>query len=82
MHQLANADIEQAEKAMKALVALLHAVLRSIYMAEDMLALQRQTEMNQTELLKAVIARIQADVLQNRDQEVIQTSQRLVRLAL
>ncbi|WP_236693273.1 hypothetical protein [Pseudomonas sp. C5pp] len=52
------------------------------YMAEDMLALQQHTEMNQTELLKAVIARIQADVLENRDQEVIRALQRLARLAL
>lgn len=51
-------------------------------MAEDMLALQQHTEMNQTELLKAVIARIQADVLENRDQEVIRALQRLARLAL
>ncbi|KPM61305.1 hypothetical protein HB4184_19600 [Pseudomonas putida] len=51
------------------------------HMAEDMLALQQQTEMNQTELLKAVIALIQADVLEDRDEEVIRALQRLARLA-
>lgn len=52
------------------------------HMADDMLALQQQTEMNQTELLKAVIALIQADVLEARDEEVIRTLQQLARLAL
>ncbi|MGE8060907.1 hypothetical protein [Pseudomonas sp. NPDC089547] len=52
------------------------------YTAKDMLALQQQTEMNQTELLKAVIALIQADVLEARDDEVILALQRLARLAL
>ena len=52
------------------------------YTAKDMLALQQQTEMNQTELLKAVIALIQADVLKARDDEVILALQRLARLAL
>lgn len=52
------------------------------HMAEDMLALQQQTDMNQTELLKAVIAVIQADVLEKRDEQVIQALQRLARLAL
>ncbi|WP_449433966.1 hypothetical protein [Pseudomonas putida] len=51
------------------------------HMAEDFQALQKQTQMNQTELLKAVIARIQADVLEARDPEVIHTLQRLARLA-
>ncbi|MFF7064272.1 hypothetical protein [Pseudomonas sp. NPDC008258] len=50
--------------------------------AKDMLALQQQTEMNQTELLKAVIALIQADVLEARDDEVILALQRLARLAV
>ncbi|WEK29363.1 MAG: hypothetical protein P0Y58_20995 [Candidatus Pseudomonas phytovorans] len=52
------------------------------HMAKDMLALQQQTEMNQTELLKAVIALIQADILEARDDEVILALQRLARLAL
>jgi len=52
------------------------------HMADDMLALQQQTEMNQTELLKAVIALIQADVLEAQDEEVIRTLQQLARLAL
>jgi len=52
------------------------------HMAEDLLALQQQTEMNQTELLKAVIALIQADVLEERDEEVIVALQRLARLAV
>jgi hypothetical protein len=52
------------------------------HMAEDFLALQQQTHMNQTDLLKSVIARIQADVLETRDQDTIHTLQRLARLAL
>ncbi|MFV3290223.1 hypothetical protein ACNFBR_15930 [Pseudomonas sp. NY11955] len=52
------------------------------HMAEDMLALQQQTGMNQTQLLKALIALIQADVLEERDEEVILALQRLARLAL
>lgn len=52
------------------------------HMAQDMLALQQQTGVNQTELLKAVIALIQADVLEERDEEVILALQRLARLAL
>lgn len=52
------------------------------YMAEDILALQQQTHMNQTELLKSVIARIQSDVLETPDQEAIQALQRLARLAV
>ncbi|MNP75051.1 hypothetical protein D3C76_1720350 [compost metagenome] len=51
-------------------------------MAQDMLALQQRTAMNQTELLKAVIALIQADVLEQRDQEVIRALQRLARLTV
>ncbi|MFJ4066346.1 hypothetical protein ACIPW4_13720 [Pseudomonas sp. NPDC089996] len=52
------------------------------YMAEDFLALQQQTHMNQTELLKSVIARIQSDVLEHRNQNVIHTLQHLARLAV
>jgi hypothetical protein len=52
------------------------------YMAEDFMALQQQTHMNQTELLKSVIARIQADVLEVRDQKVIHTLQHLARLVV
>ena len=52
------------------------------HMAEDMLVLQQHTDMNQTELLKAVIALVQADVLEQRDEEVIRTLQQLARLAL
>ncbi|MNP84379.1 hypothetical protein D3C76_1836650 [compost metagenome] len=52
------------------------------YMSEDILALQQQTHMNQTELLKSVIARIQSDVLETPDQEAIQALQRLARLAV
>jgi len=52
------------------------------YMAEDFLALQQQTRMNQTELLKSVIARIQSDVLEIRDQGVIHALQHLARLAV
>jgi len=52
------------------------------HMAQDMLALQQRTGVNQTELLKAVIALIQADVLEERDEEVILALQRLARLAL
>ncbi|MEN5302688.1 MULTISPECIES: hypothetical protein [unclassified Pseudomonas] len=52
------------------------------YMADDFMALQQQTHMNQTELLKSVIARIQADVLEVRDQKVIHTLQHLARLAV
>ncbi|MEB6590409.1 MULTISPECIES: hypothetical protein [Pseudomonas] len=52
------------------------------HMAQDMLALQQRTAMNQTELLKAVIALIQADVLEQRDQEVIRALQRLARLTV
>ncbi len=44
-------------------------------------SLPQHKQMNQTELLKAVIARIQADVLEDRDQEVIQALQGLARLA-
>ncbi|MHA6160921.1 hypothetical protein [Pseudomonas sichuanensis] len=51
------------------------------HMAEDFLALMQQADMSQTELLKAVIARIQADVLEARDPQVIATLQRLARLA-
>lgn len=51
------------------------------HMAEDFLALLQQTHMSQTELLKAVIARIQADVLQARDPQVIAALQRLIRVA-
>lgn len=51
------------------------------HMAEDFLALLRQTHMSQTELLKAVIARIQADVLEARDPQVIDALQRLARVA-
>jgi len=52
------------------------------HMAEDFMALQQQTHMNQTELLKSVIARIQSDVLEARDQHVIHTLQHLARLAM
>lgn len=51
------------------------------HMAEDFLALLQQTHMSQTELLKAVIARIQADVLEARDPQVIGALQRLARVA-
>jgi hypothetical protein len=51
------------------------------YVAEDFLVLLRQTQMSQTDLLKAVIARIQADVLVDRDPQVIEALQRLVRVA-
>jgi len=52
------------------------------HVAEDFLALQQQTRMTQTELLKSVIARIQADVLEARDPGVILALQRLARLAV
>lgn len=52
------------------------------HMAEDFLALQQQTHLNQTELLKSVIARIQFDVLEARDKDVIHALQRLARLAV
>lgn len=51
------------------------------HMSRDMLVLQQQTEMNQTELLKAVIALIQAEVLEEQDKEVIHALQQLARLA-
>ncbi|MCV9919853.1 hypothetical protein OIU19_13725 [Pseudomonas sp. BT-42-2] len=52
------------------------------HVAQDYLALLQATQMSQTELLKAVIARIQADVLQARDPAVIGDLQRLVHLAI
>ncbi|NBK38676.1 hypothetical protein EON09_09065 [Pseudomonas soli] len=51
------------------------------HMAEDFLTLLGQTRMSQTELLKAVIARIQMDVLEVRDPQVIEALQRLTRVA-
>jgi hypothetical protein len=54
----------------------------NLYMAEDFVALQQQTHMNQTELLKSVIARIQADVLEVKNQKVIHALQDLARLAV
>ncbi|WP_194792373.1 hypothetical protein [Pseudomonas sp. UFMG81] len=51
------------------------------HMAEDFLALMQQTHMNQTELLKAVIARIQADVLEGHDPQVIDNLRSLARIA-
>lgn len=51
------------------------------HVAEDFLALQQQSHMSQTDVLKAVIARIQADVLQGQDPGVIRTLRGLVRLA-
>lgn len=53
----------------------------NVHMAEDFLTLLGQTRMSQTELLKAVIARIQVDVLEARDPQVIEALQRLTRLA-
>lgn len=53
----------------------------NVHMAEDFLMLLGQTRMSQTELLKAVIARIQLDVLEARDPQVIEALQRLTRLA-
>lgn len=50
------------------------------HMAEDFHGLMQQTHMTQTELLKAVIARIHSDVLEARDPQVIDTLQRLARL--
>lgn len=52
------------------------------HVAQDYLALLQATQMSQTELLKAVIARIQADVLEARDPAVIGDLQRLVHLAI
>jgi hypothetical protein len=52
------------------------------YMSEDILALQQQTHMNQTEWLKSVIARIQSDVLDAQDQDAIQALRRLARFAV
>lgn len=51
------------------------------HMAADFMALLQHTRMSQTELLKSVIACIQADVLEARDPEVIDALQKLVRMA-
>lgn len=52
------------------------------HVAQDFLALLQATRMSQTELLKSVIARIQADVFEARDPAVIGDLQRLVHLAV
>lgn len=52
------------------------------HIAEDFLALLQATQMSQADLLKSVIAQIQADVLEARDPAVMGKLRRLVHLAV